>query len=87
MIAQAALDTAEDFPVFRSEPHAIVGKGQTVLAEDYPTRELCEKAAHVAGVLLSWGLDLHKIENEIPVLLGCNLDAPYGYALIVTERD
>lgn len=84
---QAALQPQASIPVYRSAINHILGTPNAVVAEDYPTQELCEKAAHVASVLLSWGLNLDKIENEIPILLGCNLDAPYGYALIIIERD
>lgn len=71
--------------IHRSGAIPVPGSMKTVRAEDYPTKELCDTAAVAAAFMLGKGLDLEKIEDGLPYILGCDPERPFGYALIVED--
>lgn len=75
--------SAPQIAVFRSDVLAIAGTNQTVVAEDFPSQELCDKAAQLAAKWLSMGIDLDDAEAVVTQMLGCNDGRPYGCTLIV----
>lgn len=69
--------------IFRSDAIAVAGTNQTVTAEDFPSQELCDKAAQLAAKWLSMGISQDDAEAVITQMLGCNDGRPYGCTLIV----
>lgn len=69
--------------VFRSTAE-LVANGRYVIAEDWPTQEICDDVAKVAARILVYDGDIKDAENVLADVFNC-ADRPFGCALLVVQ--